>query len=502
MKNIYRTSVIAAIALLALSCQLDLMPITEYGTEKKEEGGSENPYELRADIEGLRNAMYNSWVPTITFVGTLYYQVMSECRLDNSYNGTNNAKLLDIEGNKISPSNEDVAVTWTRYLQQVSNANTLINYADSVFVKDESWNDEQEKNLWQAEAYCFRSWLWLQATSLWGDIPMTTVVPPSITTENVEEVYPLYYPEATPVLDIYRKIINDLEFACQYAPDTDPTNKAFFTKAFAHGLLARLYARDTELRDWSKVADNCEALEKCGYTLSPKYDDLWGFNETDAFRNNPETIFELQSTKSSGDRLAYMYYYDQYSNRTNFGWAKYLTPSRNLLAAFDKAGDTERLNASVKYDQCTWSLYYPSSNYPFAYKVRTNASSIIFMRLAEIYLLHAEALAAQGDFKGATGYVNKVRERVHLKKIDQPSDYETMLGLILDERRLELAFEGFRFFDVARYGWEKVKAIHDAMPEEDSYWQARRPFEKTDLLLPIPQGEIDKNPNLRQNAGY
>ena len=124
------------------------------------------------------------------------------------------------------------------------------------------------------------------------------------------------------------------------------------------------------------------------------------------------------------------------------------------------------------------------------------------MRLAEIYLLHAEALAAQGDFKGATGYVNKVRERVHLKKIDQPSDYETMLGLILDERRLELAFEGFRFFDVARYGWEKVKAIHDAMPEEDSYWQARRPFEKTDQLLPIPQGEIDKNPNLRQNAGY
>ena len=113
MKNIYRISVFAAAALLTLSCQLDLMPITEYGTEKNENGGSENPYELRADIEGLRNTMYNSWVPTITFVGTLYYQVMSECRLDNSYNGTNNAKLLDIEANKISPSNEDVAVTWT-----------------------------------------------------------------------------------------------------------------------------------------------------------------------------------------------------------------------------------------------------------------------------------------------------------------------------------------------------------------------------------------------------
>ena len=77
-----------------------------------------------------------------------------------------------------------------------------------------------------------------------------------------------------------------------------------------------------------------------------------------------------------------------------------------------------------------------------------------------------------------------------------------MVEVILEERRLELALEGFRFFDVARYGWEKVKAIHDAMPEEDSYWQKRRAFSETDLLLPIPQGEIDKNPNLQQNLGY
>lgn len=503
MNKTYIYILSAFVALLCSSCDLELMPISEYGTEKNEsEGGIENPYETRDDIEGLRNAMYDSWLPTVSFVGTLYYQVVSDCRLDNAYNGTNNAKLLDIEANKISPSNEDVAVTWKRYFEQVSKVNTLICYADTVFVKDSNWQNEEEKNRWQAEAYCFRSWLWLQATSLWGDIPMTTTVPPSITTENIEDVYPLYYPPASPVDDVYRKIISDLEFACEWAPDTNPSNKAVYTKAFAHGMLARLYSRDSGLRDWEKVKQHCEAIEAQGYSLSPKYDDLWAFTETDALRDNPESIFEMHQSRSGVDRLCYMYYYDQYSNRTNFGWAKYLTPSRNLIAAFDEEGDSERKNASMRYDNCTWSLYYPSSNYPFAYKVRTNASSIIFMRLAEIYLLHAEALAALGDLSGATTYVNKVRTRVHLAPVGVQPDYEAMVDVILDERRLELAFEGFRFFDVARYGWEKVKAIHDSMPLEDNYWQKRREFSESDLLLPIPQGEIDKNPNLKQNLGY
>ena len=77
-----------------------------------------------------------------------------------------------------------------------------------------------------------------------------------------------------------------------------------------------------------------------------------------------------------------------------------------------------------------------------------------------------------------------------------------MVDIILHERRLELAFEGHRFFDVARYGWKKVKDIHDTMHEKDSYWQLRRPFTEYDLLLPIPQNELDKNPNLKQNKGY
>jgi hypothetical protein len=136
------------------------------------------------------------------------------------------------------------------------------------------------------------------------------------------------------------------------------------------------------------------------------------------------------------------------------------------------------------------------------HKVPTNASSIILMRLGEIYLLHAEALAMTGDLAGATEYVNKVRTRAGIKTIAVPSSQEAMIDAILKERRLELAFEGFRFFDLLRHGFERTKAIHDAMPQQDSYWQPRFPLTEETVFMPIPQTALDNNPSLVQNPGY
>ncbi len=87
-----------------------------------------------------------------------------------------------------------------------------------------------------------------------------------------------------------------------------------------------------------------------------------------------------------------MYHRNAYNPSDSYSWAKWTTPSRSLAAAYDAAGDTERKNASIVYDECGWSLYYPAAKYAFMHKVPTNASSVILMRLGEIYLLHAEAL--------------------------------------------------------------------------------------------------------------
>jgi hypothetical protein len=165
-------------------------------------------------------------------------------------------------------------------------------------------------------------------------------------------------------------------------------------------------------------------------------------------------------------------------------------------------GDTERMNASIVYDSAIWSNYYPGTEYAFMHKMPTNATSIILMRLGEIYLLHAEALAMQGKFAEATEYVNKIRTRAGIKEIAAPSSQEAMIDAILHERRLELAFEGFRFFDLLRHSFDKTKAIHDAMPEQDSYWQPRFPLTEETVFMPIPQTVLDNNPSLVQNPGY
>lgn len=503
MKILSFTVCLSLVAFLA-SCQIDLMPKTSYYDKEISVDSTQATYSTRAEMEGLRKSLYgDNYLGKVSFVGSLYYWVMGDVRADNAYNGTSHAKLRDIESNNISAANEDVAVTWTRYFEQVSNANNIICNIDSVFNHDSSWTDETEKNQWKAEALIYRAFIWSRVTELWGAVPMSTQVPPAISADNIEKVYDLYYPKATPVEDIYKQIISDLSFACKWAPDTDPKNKGIFSKAFAHGLLARLYARNSSIRDWKKVDEECALVEACGYTLSPSFDNLWGYDPNgDAYRNNTETIFELQTNKSHGDRITYMLYYNHYSNKDNFTWEKYLTPSRDLIAAFEKEGDKEREAATITWDACGWSRYYPSSRYAFDWKVRTNASSIIYMRLAEIYLLHAEALAAEGNLAEATEYVNKVRRRVHLKEIAVPADYNAMVDLILHERRLELALEGFRFFDLARYGVDKLKSVCDNVQLKDSYWQTRRPYTETDLVLPIPQTELDKNPVLKQNEGY
>ena len=116
--------------------------------------------------------------------------------------------------------------------------------------------------------------------------------------------------------------------------------------------------------------------------------------------------------------------------------------------------NTERKNASVVYDECGWSYHYPSDEYAFMHKFPTNVTPVYLMRLAEIRLLHAEALANTDDPGGAADIVDEIRGRAGIGKLTaaQRASADLMREAVLHERRLELAMEGFRWFDLMRYG--------------------------------------------------
>ena len=307
--------------------------------------------------------------------------------------------------------------------------------------------------------------------------------------------------------DVREQIEKDLLAAIQHAPDNTAGNKTLFTKSVARTLLAKIYA-EKPLRDYSKVIRYCDEVKADGFELVKDFSDLFGMNAagTDAkARNTKESILEAQFTPGSGNWCTWMFGRDLVNWNNNFTWAKWVTPSRDLINAFKKEGDQIRFQESVVYYDCNWSNYYPSDNYPFMYKCRSANSSIIKYRYADVLLLKAEALIMQDtpDLEAAAKIIDEVRERAGLGELSSSvrKDRDAMITALLNERRLELAFEGQRWFDLVRL--DKVEEVMNAVYAKDSGRKSQvYAFDKNSYRLPIPQSVIDANDKIEQNPGY
>jgi hypothetical protein len=140
------------------------------------------------------------------------------------------------------------------------------------------------------------------------------------------------------------------------------------------------------------------------------------------------------------------------------------------------------------------------------YKLRSANSSIIKLRLADILLLKAEALVKKGgsaNLGAAADIVDQIRQRAQLDGLEASvkASPEQMLDAVLNERRLELAFEGQRLFDLIRNN--KLQEVMNSLNQRDSGRIPQiRAYNDFSELLPIPQTVLDNNPNLVQNPGY
>ena len=514
MKKIFLIAAGLSLGVATTSCSLEKFPETMYAENNTSgTGDSETAINTRELLEGQLTAMYNYMKGDFQ---NYWYQliVLAESRADNAYGCPGETKTMAVEQNQIDSDNEFAATMWNYSMNAVDYANQVICNIDLVKENDPSLTDKEYQE-WLSEALCWRAYIWMNMMQLFGEIPMLTEIPPAINAGNVEEVYPLYFPARVSKQTVGEQIVKDIEeYACKYAPDMDASNKFRITKGFAYGLMARFYSM-REFRDWSKVVSACEAVEGMGYSLCDKYGDLWAYTTGDtgmAAMNTRESIFEVQWTsQTSGSWMWMMFHRNAYVPGDSFSWAKWCTPSRNLTKAYDAEGDTERKNASVVYDECGWSYHYPSDEYAFMHKFPTNVTPVYLMRLAEIRLLHAEALANMDDPGGAADIVDEIRGRAGIGKLTaaQRASADLMREAVLHERRLELAMEGFRWFDLMRYGddYSKLFEICDGVnikgsASYDSYFQTRRAMNDNRVLMPVPTSVLEDNTNIEQNLGY
>lgn len=175
------------------------------------------------------------------------------------------------------------------------------------------------------------------------------------------------------------------------------------------------------------------------------------------------------------------------------------------MKAFQQEGDQIRFNSSIYWGDVTgrWSdPHWPQNHYPFINKWRNfqegSDQNYIIYRLADVLLLKAEALNELGDLAGAAALVNQIRARVNLPAITASNQAEMRLA-IEKERRLELAFEGHRWYDLKRTG-RAIEVINNVKGENDIPLGYQ--LNENRLLWPIPQAELDKNTKLTQNPGY
>lgn len=456
--------------LVGQSCSLTYEPLDTYSdiTEGVTESGKEAAFKDKAAVESHLVTLYNQmrdrqehWYLDALLIG--------DAHSDNAYAGTTGAEVVPFENNAIEGSNSVISRDWDRFLEDVARANKLIVNIDSV---EDPALTSQERARFKAEAKIFRALIYFDMVRMWGDIPVITTEAGDITSETVGDVYEDYFPEQQEELVVYQQIESDLLDALADAPDNNNQDKTRFSKAVAKALLAKVYA-EKPIQDYAKVIQYANELEAEGFTLVNDYSDLFGMNDsgTDARRRNTaESILEAQFFPGSGNWVTWMFGRDLINWDNNFSWAKWVTPSRDLIKAFQSENDEVRASESIVYYETTWSNYYPSNHYPFMYKLRSSNSSIIKLRFADILLLKAEAYIKQGNLGEAAAAINRVRARVSLPALtssDRASE-ETMLNALLKERRLELAFEGQRWYDLVRL--DKVESVMNAVfqkiPEE------------------------------------
>jgi starch-binding outer membrane protein, SusD/RagB family len=275
---------------------------------------------------------------------------------------------------------------------------------------------------------------------------------------------------------VYTQILSDLAQAEQLiTAGRSQTLQGSLGAAFAIEARVRLYQQD-----FAGAEAAAAKVEAMGYSLAPNFSDLF-----DATGNKTtEDIFRVQFTPTQSNLVGFYYLPKplggRYEDAPTIGTA-------GIIAAFDPASLGDIANYNPTDARGIWSISQ-SGTKTYAAKFRNPGGDedLHVIRLGEVILIRAEALARLNRLPEAVAEYNRLRVRAGVAA--DPVVGLTQAGVlaaVARERRLELAFEGDRWADLVRTG----VAIALGVPAQQT-------------LLPIPQAEIDVAPNITQNPGY
>jgi hypothetical protein len=405
----------------------------------------------------------------------------------------------------IEPTNYIINYYYQIAYQIIARANVVLQKVAEV--QDGIYTTPNLKDYHKGEALFLRGFAYYNLWNYYGTSPLDTV---RVTSSDQ------FKPEGTTGTQLLDQAISDFTEAAALLPAAwSDDNRGRATKNAAYGMLGKSLVFRGSVTN--AAADYSAALAAfgniSGASLVPRFDDNFAFDT----ENNSESLFEYQATQAyGGDNVWLSNDFDNAIGNLSVYWGFYSGDPNSYGQA--KFVATVKLANAFDPDDPRKSLTLDDDNNIQKYVSRDrldqpgvgSVNNPRLLRYADVLLLEAEAtLQSGGSTAEAIGYINQVRARARnmVPAGTVPADYPTtetdkttIMNWIMNERFIELAGEGQRWFDIRRWTIQGLVSLDNSF--FNSLESANMSFQQKHLYFPIPNSETDVNPNVKQNDGY
>jgi hypothetical protein len=457
------------------------------------------------NAERFVNACYNQLLQwqetTFSWIG------MSSITSDDADKGSDPGDLGtdkdQMDNLTYTPTSLSIREVWSGNFNGVSRCNQAIANVPKYNIS------ENLKNRLLGEAMFLRAYYYFNLVRCYGDVPLIDGLIDADNPSDLEKTY-----TRAPVADVYAFIISDLGHAVDMLPTVEEYDAKDVGRASKGAAMAMLAKVNMYRKNWQQVYDLTDAIingSAGSYALVPDYASIW----REAGENSPESLFEIQGRGLNPNAGIQGYFVTQaprgsvrYQDGTAAlsGWG-FNTPTTDLENAYEP-GDARKAATIMYRGDTLWDgaiIQNSVSNPRYNYKIYVSKllesfngndwesnKNVRILRMGEVYLMNAEAANELGNTTRAQASLNAVRHRAGLG--DTPASSQADLRMaIWKERRVELAMEHDRFFDLVRQGRAgEVLRAH-----------GKDFVDGKNEVFPIPQSEIDaSNGRYNQNPGY
>lgn len=489
MRIKYHLNQLAAIALLGLACT----SCNDFLEQNPQTDLSENDfYKTASDITSAVNGAYSALQESNVY-GNWY--VFGEIPSDNTRNGLSGSITTQNEFDQfyIDTQNSMIADFWKGAYSVINRTNTILGHIDGIQI------DAELASRYKLECKFIRALMYFNLVRVYGDVPLV------LKQISIAESYGIL---REPKENVYKQIIADLKEAQALPARYSTAEDGRATQGAAKALLGKVYMTLHQYAEAEAILG--EVITSGRYAL---LENTAGSLNIDGYKsvfspinhNSSEGIFEIQFLKGGyGEGSNYVNNFAPENSGTNVvalgSTSGNNVPEMDIYNAYEE-GDLRRdVSMSLGYydnrkDGQWVDSRYVSKYMDVPYQDGDASNNYPIIRYADVILMYAEALNQNGKTEEACRYLNMTRRRgfgyqtTDISPVDQHTTDKKQFELLVEqERRVELAFENHRWFDLIRTG----RAVEVMKSKGFS-------LNESNLICPIPQKQIDINPKLTQN---